>query len=386
VSKKRYFIFTNDENVALKVSGAFSPGQCQTVKESDLPIVEKDTRLVIIDGDFLPLEKSGTHLKRFKRLKVPVVFIVSELDGKAVMELLNSGIISVLFKDYTLERIKHEVDDILSNFHYLEKVKDIAENDNRTKRFLRVVNSLTSDNDINKIMNEILASMLEVFKLESTVFFIVKHNRLKYKLELGKCRRVFSNSNWALDSPDVHWLNEIRQSRKPLRITSRSRQDYKRYFPENTTLLPLVIKDRFIGLIIATLPPHAKKLSRNEIALLMAFAEQTAVALENARLYWDVIKTREQLVKQEKNDLLNQTIISLNHEINNPLSIISMETQLLQQRLHNTENKIENRIAKIDKNIERIKSILEKISSLSVEDISITDYIQGKRMLNLLDH
>jgi len=114
------------------------------------------------------------------------------------------------------------------------------------------------------------------------------------------------------------------------------------------------------------------------------------VALENARLYWDVIKAREELVIQEKKNLLNQTIISLNHEINNPLSIISMEAQLLQSRMDKTvktSSKIEERLGKIEENIDRIKHILDKISTLSVssEVISPVEYADGKMMLNLYE-
>jgi hypothetical protein len=386
----RYLFFTGDKKLISQLEDVFSPREIRLKSPSDFPSLETKNKLVVIDGDTLPPKTSLSQLNGFKRKKIPVVYLFTDLSGKSVIEVLNSGVIAVLFKDYPAERIKGELKEILLNFNYLEKVKEITENDNRTKKFLGVVNTLTSDNDINTIMNNILGSTIEVFDLDSTVFFIVKKDRLTYKLELGQCPRDYSGAEWPLTLTDPHqeikWLTDIQQSNNPIYITGKSKKAYMKYFPTNTLLLPLVIKEKFIGLIAAFFKPGVQQVSRREIDLLKAFADQTAVALENAKLYWDMIKANEKLIRQEKKDLLNQTIISLNHEINNPLSIISMEAQLLQQRREKNESKIESRIAKIEQNIERIKKILEKISSLNVDNLPLTEYIGGKKMLNLYEN
>jgi hypothetical protein len=370
--------------------GVFSSREIQLKSPSEFPCLEPENKLMVIDGDALPANTSLTQLKRFKWRKIPLVYLYTDLSGKKVTEVLNNGVIAVLFKDYPPERIKRRLKDILTNFNYLEKVKEITENNSRAKKFLGIVNSLTSDNDINTIMNHILGSALELFKLDCTVLFIVKRNRLTFKLELGQCPRDYTDVQWPLivTNPyrNIKWLKDIQHTGNPIYITGKFGQSYRKYFPINTLLLPLIIKEKFIGLIAAFFKPEVQKVSANDIELLKAFADQTAVALENAKLYWDVIMAREKLVLQEKKDLLNQTILSLNHEINNPLSIISMEAQLLQQRREKNASKIERRIAKIEQNIERIKKILEKISSLNVDNLTFTDYIAGKKMLNLYEN
>ena len=384
----RYLVFTEDEHFKQRLKTVFSPRQISYKSASEFPSLEEGNKLAVIDGDLLPWENSRAELNTFKRKKIPVVYIFSTLGGKEVMAVLNSGVIGVLFKDYPVEQIKRELKDILFNINYLEKVKEIAENDIRTKKFLGVVNSLTSENDINTIMNNILESMVQVFQLESTVFFIVKKERLTYKMELGQCPRDYSSAEWALkdSNQEIKWLAEIRQTGQPMLITARSRQDFRKYFPTNTLLLPLVIKETFIGMIAAIFKPSRQHVTRGEINLLKAFADQTTVALENAKLYWDILKAQEKLIQEEKKDLLNQTIISLNHEINNPLSIISMEAQMLQQKRETNESKMESRLFKIEQNIERIKKILEKISSLNVDNLPLTEYISGKKMINLYEN
>lgn len=387
----KYKFFTGDPQLRAGMIKLFSEAQLEVKNVEDFPGHFVKGELLVVDGDVIPVETVLQELNPLKRKKIPVVLIVSRMEGWEVMEAINRGIVSVLFKDYTARRIKQELKRILNNFNYLEKAKEIAENENRNRKFLAVVNSLTSDNDINKITHDILASMIDVFKLESTVFFIIKKNRLERKIVLGKIYKDYPSPGWELTDKGVAWLQKIQEKREALYITKSSRKDYGEDFPNNTLLLPLVVKERFFGLIATMFRPGARELNDGEVALLKAFAEQTAVALENAKLYWDVIKAREELVKQEKKALLNQTIISLNHEINNPLSIISMEAQLLQQRLEkkqDVENKIEERLGKIEFNIDRIKQILDRITSLSVntDDLDLTEYVGDKMMLNLYEN
>jgi len=383
---KKYTIFTEDQQLRLRLKSAFGPKRLAFRTSREFPSLGVDTSLILIDADMIKPEKILPGLHEFTGKKIPVVCICTQMDGRVVMELIHYGVVSVLFKDQKAEEIEKELADILYNFDYLEQVKDLAENDGRLRQFLGVVKSLTSDSDINKIMQDIMATMNSVFGLEGTLFFIVKQDRLIHKMELGDFRQDYSHYQWSLTDPNITWLQSLQKHLLPVCIDENEVKVEPGVFPVNTLLLPLVIKERFFGVIAALFSSDNPKISQNDITLLKAFAEQTAVALENAKLYWDVIKAREELIYYEKRNLLNQTIISLNHEINNPLSIISMEAELLHQRLDNGENKMESRIARIEKNIERIKNILERISALTIDNLHSIDYIDGKKMLNIYDN
>ena len=384
---EKYVFFSGDSYAARKLRSIFSPQEMIVKNPETFPRVDEGNRLILIDGDSLPPRKHRAELKKLVRKKIPIVYIFVHLSGREVMEILKDGVVSVIFKDYSAQRIKKELRDILYNFNYLQKVKGLAENDTRTRKFLDVVKTLTSDSDINNIMISILHAMKEVFNLESTVFCIAAGNKLKQKIALGMKTANLPRLDWDLNDAKIKWLKELQEMKKPIYIAGKSKNAYSEYFKESTLLLPLVIKDKFLGMIAAVVKSSAKKLSVNEINLLNAFAEQTAVALENAQLYRDVIKAREELVSQEKKSLLGQIVLSLNHEINNPLSIISMEAQMLQQKMSSKEKKAEKRLSNIENNIERIKQILETISSLNIENQIAEEYIPGRQMLRLYnDH
>ncbi|MCP4213662.1 MAG: hypothetical protein GY765_03350, partial [bacterium] len=190
-------------------------------------------------------------------------------------------------------------------------------------------------------------------------------------------------NNWNLEDGAVTWLQKLQQDKKPVYLTDTPKLNIHNHFIPNTLLLPLIIKEKFAALLSTSFKSASRKFSPNEIALLTAFSGQISVALENAQLYRDVIKAREDLVNQEKQSLLGQIMLSLNHEINNPLSIISMEAQLLQQRISDKGDKVEARLSNIESNIERIRRILETISSLNVDSQITTDYVKGQKMLDL---
>ncbi len=101
---------------------------------------------------------------------------------------------------------------------------------------------------------------------------------------------------------------------------------------------PLNVKSRVVGaLVIAYAEP--RDFEAREVALLQAFADQAALALENAQLYASareslarLRETQAQLVQAAKLGALGQLVSGVAHELNNPLSVIIGYGQLLLAR------------------------------------------------------
>ena len=87
--------------------------------------------------------------------------------------------------------------------------------------------------------------------------------------------------------------------------------------------VPLVFGAQTIGTLnVYTSSPHS--FSNEEVRILSAFAELSAIALEKARLYERVVDVEEQLRQSEKLSAIGLLAAEVAHEIRNPLTVMKM--------------------------------------------------------------
>ncbi len=132
-------------------------------------------------------------------------------------------------------------------------------------------------------------------------------------------------------TPDV--LREPRVEHTPERLALLTNHDMRAMIG-----IPLLTHERIIG-ALAVGDRTGREFSAEEVQALQAFADQAALALENARLYaaaqdslTRLRETQAQLVQAAKMSALGQLVSGVAHELNNPLSVIIGYGQLLLSR------------------------------------------------------
>ena len=119
----------------------------------------------------------------------------------------------------------------------------------------------------------------------------------------------------------------------------------------------------FSGQAIGTLNIYTARtyhFSNEEIKILSALAELSAIAIEKARLYERVVDVEEQLRQNEKLSALGLLAAEVAHEIRNPLTVMKLLYHSLNLKFE--ENDPRNKDAQVIKSkIEHLNKIVEQI-------------------------
>ncbi len=159
---------------------------------------------------------------------------------------------------------------------------------------------------------------------------------------------------------------------------------------------PLLSGDKLIGVVnIGHSKPHF--LNEHHQQLLEIIAGELAATIERARYEEEVIeknraltlanreieKQQQQIVEMERYQVLAQVAASINHEINNPLTTIIGNAELLLMKCEEMDDYIRTKINLILNEGKRIGQIIEKLRD--VKKIVVKDYNKhtGETMIDI---
>ncbi|MGQ9694818.1 MAG: GAF domain-containing protein [Thermodesulfobacteriota bacterium] len=128
--------------------------------------------------------------------------------------------------------------------------------------------------------------------------------------------------------------------------------------------VPLIVKDRPIGLIAVDNFFTGRPITKSDLGVLTLLANQAAMAIENSRLYSNLqemntqlLQTQSRLIQSEKLAALGELVVSITHEIKNPLVSIGGFARRLERNFK--ENSSEKKYIRIIlKEVKRLENIL----------------------------
>jgi signal transduction histidine kinase len=119
----------------------------------------------------------------------------------------------------------------------------------------------------------------------------------------------------------------------------------------------------FAGQVIGTLSVYTGQpynFSNEEIRILSALAELSAIAIEKARLYERIVDVEEQLRQNEKLSALGLLAAEVAHEIRNPLTVMKMLYHSLDLRFPPGDPRTKDSLI-ISEKMEHLNKIVEQI-------------------------
>ncbi|MCK5456634.1 MAG: SpoIIE family protein phosphatase, partial [Melioribacteraceae bacterium] len=159
------------------------------------------------------------------------------------------------------------------------------------KVLLKFSNDVVSIFGLEKILRSTTNTFIESLKLAIFGILLKNTKNSTYDLKDGV---GFKNEsfNLSLDEAKIFNLLEAKKKSKQLQVIEDS--DFSQVFPDEEdklidegvyTIIPLIIKSKIIGLLLFGLKYSGSRFAGKDIELLIAASNQTAVAIENARLY-----------------------------------------------------------------------------------------------------
>ncbi|MDI7259357.1 MAG: ATP-binding protein [Thermodesulfobacteriota bacterium] len=198
--------------------------------------------------------------------------------------------------------------------------------------------------DLQSLLRRIVETITQTMGVEKASLFLFNEEKRGYDLFESKNVNMASSSPFlSKTAPLPHYLQKIgeivvkEELAKGRHILELDQVVNQMSLLEAEVSIPLILKGHLIGIINLNHKLNKDIYSHEDIELLTTLANQTAVAIENARLFEDLKKSKSYIRRADRLASLGTLTAGLAHEIRNPLVAIKTLTQLLPERLEDEE-------------------------------------------------
>ncbi|OGP54264.1 MAG: hypothetical protein A2162_09065, partial [Deltaproteobacteria bacterium RBG_13_52_11b] len=247
--------------------------------------------------------------------------------------------------------------------------------------------------DLQSLSKKIIETITNTMGVEKASLFLLDEEKGGYYLlESKKVDVELSPSGLAKGDPLPRYLQKMNELvvREEL-LKGAHIQELNTVVQSMTQLeadvsIPLISKGDLIGMINLSHKFDKEIYSREDIELLSMLANQAAIAIENAKLYEDLKRSKSYIRRADRLASLGTLTAGLAHEIRNPLVAIKTLTQLLPDRLDDEE--FRNHFLQIASGeVDRISSLVNELlefarpSEPKLETEDINSIIDGMLLL-----
>jgi signal transduction histidine kinase len=238
--------------------------------------------------------------------------------------------------------------------------------------------------DLQSLSKRIVETITQTMGVEKASLFLFNEEKAGYSLFESKNIKMTSPTSFLSKSdPLPHYLQKIgeiiirEELAKGTNIPEINDVVKGMSLLEAEVSIPFISKGQLIGMINLSHKFNKDIYSHEDIELLSTLANQTAIAVENARLYEDLKRSKSYIRRADRLASLGTLTAGLAHEIRNPLVAIKTLTQLLPERIDDEE--FRNEFLQIASGeVDRISSLVTELldfarpsdPKLELEDIN----------------
>lgn len=187
----------------------------------------------------------------------------------------------------------------------------------RLRLLLEVARLLPVSKDVDALLRKVVELLFQVLDIDRCALLLIDKKTRRLEPRVVKTSQL-EDEGWPVHGQKIAEY-VLRQSVAALFIDSRA-----------SMCAPLKPKDDVIGVLYVDTPRSTHPFSEDDLDFLVAFASQTALALDNATLHRRLEQesvARMQLM-EAKLASLNMTLSGLAHELRNPLNFMTHFAEL----------------------------------------------------------
>ena len=329
---------------------------------------------------------------------VPVIIVTGQGDESIAVHAMKEGAYDYVVKtgDY-FKRLPSLVTQVIEKHELRMRLREFERATLQRNRELAALNEISTavnaSLDLNIVCEHALEKMLEVTHLDIGGIYLCQSGQRDLML------KAFRNSTEShLDplefvSSETGAIAECFKQGSAL-VTNGFEFCVDESDFTTSVCLPLISKNERLGVIVAS-SRQERSFAADELQLLSSIANQISTAIENANLFEqtrsqaeeiaaknrELIEAQEKLIEAERRAAVGQIGITVRHEINNPLTAILGQTQLLLMRRDPMSDDIKNRLKTIEHLSLRIRDIVKKLEA--IKQAPVTEYVKGEYMIDL---
>lgn len=300
------------ENTKLKVGEGITGWVAENGRPLLVPDVSKDPRYVTVQAEI----KS--------ELAVPLI-IEKDLIGVLNVDSTCEDAFTIEDLDL-LTLLSKQSARVIQNGQLFETVLSKAE---ELSTLIEINKAVTSTFSLDKILRQIVertaklmnSKICSVFLLSDDEEFLVLEANHGGSTEYASNRQISINESPLQDVVNHRHSLQVPDIRKE--TSNQTAEMAKQEGVRSMLSVPLVVRDKVIG-VINIYTAKRYQFSDDEKRLLKTFADLSAIAIENARLYEKMVRLEEQARRAARLTAAGELAVGIAHEIRNPLTIVKM--------------------------------------------------------------
>jgi len=245
---------------------------------------------------------------------------------------------------------------------------------------------IISENNVDEILEQVTVQTTRLMKTRVCAIFLLNDDSSELML-----RACHGGAEAYRDWPNLRLEDSLFGSvvtrHKPVAVVDVGRE--KGYIHTDIArkeklvsmlAVPLIFNDKTIG-VLAVYTQQRHRFSNDEIRLLTALADLSAVAIEKGRLFARVVDMEEKLRASERLSALGLLAAEIAHEIRNPLTVMQMLFHALVESLQ-LDATSQRDAALIGEKMRQMNRILDQVLSFARSSEPIKESVHAQQLFD----